>query len=225
MIYRGDFMMIRKRRRRRSKKAIFIIVFIFTAVSLFEIRLNSVCSGIAELEAQSLATEAINTAVYEALDELDISSDKLDHVVLSSDNKVIAVNSDTALANKLKNAVTLKIQNGISNIKNRRIDVPLGVIIGGELFSGLGPSIAVYISLSGNVKTDFEDSFESGGINQTVHKLSMKIDADLNIITSHCSSSTAVKTSVLLGETVIVGDVPEGILNPCFNTQNSDKNN
>ena len=80
-------------------------------------------------------------------------------------------------------------------------------MISGELFSGLGPSLPVFISLSGNVKSDFESTFEAGGLNQTVHRLSLHISAEINIIMPLNSVSTTVETSVLISETVIAGRV------------------
>ena len=84
----------------------------------------------------------------------------------------------------------------------------MGLIFGWDIVIGSEPSVPIYISLSGNVQSDFEGSFEEGGVNQTVHKLSMKVSADIKIIMPMGSSSAKVETSVLIGETVIVGDVP-----------------
>ena len=50
--------------------------------------------------------------------------------------------------------------------------------------------------------------FESAGINQTVHKLSLRINADIRILTPSGTITEKITTSVLIGETVIVGNVP-----------------
>ena len=75
----------------------------------------------------------------------------------------------------------------------------------------MGPAIPVYISLSGNVDSDFEEEFESGGINQTVHKLSLRINVQLSVLTPSGTLSENVTTSVLIGETVIIGFTPQGM--------------
>ena len=126
--------------------------------------------------------------------------------------RITAVCSDTIVTNKLKNDITLRIQENISGIRSRRTDIPLGTITGYELFNGLGPSIPLFISLSGNVRSDFESTFESGGLNQTVHKLSVKISAEITVLMPLGSYSTNVDTSVLIGETVIVGETPSGMV-------------
>ncbi len=203
MLYRSA----RGRRKGRKKLWLFVI-FIAAVLLFFEMRIKPISASVSEIQAKALAVELINESVYTSLEELDISPDELETVVYSDDRKVASVNSNTVLTNKLKNAVTLKIQESISNIKNRRVDIPLSLIFGWDVVIGNEPSVPINISLSGNVQSDFESSFEEGGVNQTVHKLSMKVSADINIIMPFGSSSATVETSVLIGETVIVGDVP-----------------
>ena len=177
--------MLYKRRSRRLRKLMIILSVVLIAVIVFfEVRLKPITEAVAEIQAQALATEIINRSVLEVLDETGLSSDALETVSYSPDGRVAA----------------------------DRINIPLGTIIGGEIMSGTGPSVPLFISLSGNVSSDFDSSFEQGGLNQTVHRLSLKVSAEINILMPLSSVSTTVETSVLIGETVIVGNVPSGAL-------------
>ncbi|MBQ1660736.1 MAG: sporulation protein YunB [Clostridia bacterium] len=201
------------RKNKRKLHRIIILCGFISAIFIFlEYRLKPVAESISEMQAKALATEIINQSVADIIDENNITCEQLETLSFSPDNRITAVSSDTIVTNKLKNAVTLRIQDNISGIRNRRVDIPLGTIIGGELFNGQGPSIPLFISLSGNVESDFESTFESGGINQTVHKLSVNIKAEITVLMPLGSYSTNVDTSVLVGETVIVGDVPSGMI-------------
>ena len=191
---------------------IILSVVLIAVIVFFEVRLKPITEAVAEIQAQALATEIINRSVLEVLDETGLSSDALETVSYSPDGRVAAVSADTVVTNRLKNLVTLRIQENISGITNHRINIPLGTIIGGEIMSGTGPSVPLFISLSGNVSSDFDSSFEQGGLNQTVHRLSLKVSAEINILMPLSSVSTTVETSVLIGETVIVGNVPSGAL-------------
>lgn len=204
-------MLIKKPRKKRRLR-FFILLLLVSVIFFIEIRLKPVTASVAEIQAQALATEIINQSVYDILEETGVTSEDLETITYSSGNGVTSVTSDTVLANKIKNAVTLRIQENISGINNRRIDIPLGTILGGELLSGIGPSIPVFISLSGTVKSDFESSFESGGFNQTVHKLSLRISADITIVMPLNSVSTSTETTVLITETIISGAVPSSML-------------
>ena len=200
------------RKKKRRIKALIITISIITSfIFILEVRLKPIVESVSEIQAKSLVTQIINSSVEEILLETGITCEDLESVSCSEDKKVTAISSDVIMTNKLKNAVLLRIQENISNICSRRVDVPLGTIIGGELLNGQGPCVPVYVSLSGNVTGDFDSTFESGGLNQTVHKLSMNISVDVNILMPVGSSSANVTGSVLIGETVIVGEVPSGM--------------
>ncbi len=70
-----------------------------------------------------------------------------------------------------------------------------------------GPDIPLHISMSGSTETDFVSEFESGGINQTVHKLSLTITTDMTVLVPPVSENTSVTTTVVIAETIIVGEV------------------
>ncbi len=208
-------MLIRNTGRRKSKfpKIIFAaLAVILLTVIFLEIRLKPVIRSVASIQAKSFAVLTINETVTDILEEMNLSGEELETVTTSSDGTVASISTNTATANKLKNLITVRTQNALSNIQSKRIDVPLGTIIGGELFNGIGPAIPVYISMSGTINSDFEEKFESGGINQTVHKLSVKISAEINIIMPMNSCTERAETAMLVGETVIVGKTPDGIL-------------
>ncbi len=200
------------RRKRRFPKFLIIPILLITAFFFFlEIRVKPVINGFAEVNAKSLATSAINKSVAEILEENEITCEDLENISYSN-SRITAINSNTINVNKLKSAITLRIQKNLSDIKNREIHIPIGSLIGGELLHGRGFSIPVNISMSGNVNTDFISSFEQGGINQTVHTLAVNVSADIAVRTSSGFSQTNVQTSALIGETVIIGEVPSGIL-------------
>ena len=157
--------------------------------------------------------------VVKLLDEMQITPESLETVSVQEGGRLTSLSTNTVQANKLKNMITLRVQEAIQDIRNKRTDVPLGTIIGSDLWGGMGPGIPVCISLSGSVSSDFEEKLESGGINQTVHKLSVRVSADIHVIMPAGSGSERVETTVLIGETVIVGKTPDGIINGHFGTE------
>ena len=188
-----------------------LVIFISSMIFL-EWRIKPIVGGFAEVNAKSLATETINMSIMEILDETNISCEDLETVTYSNTNRITSINSNTITANKLKSKITLRVQKNLSDINNRKINIPIGSIIGGELMQGRGFLIPLNISVSGNINSDFVSEFEQGGINQTVHKLSVKVSADLTVRLPTGTEKTTVETSVLVGETVIVGEVPSGML-------------
>lgn len=205
-------MSVYRKRKRHTKALILLSALVICMVLFLELRLKPVTDGIAEIQAQALATEFISRSIDEVFSETGITAEEIEKVTYSTQNTVTSVFTDPVTANRIKNAVTLKLQDKLSGVKNHQVDVPLGTIVGGELLSGTGPSVPIYITLSGNVFSDFESTFEQGGMNQTVHKLSLRVTAEINILMPLDSITTRVETSVLIGEAVIVGEVPDGML-------------
>lgn len=208
-------MTVRKKRKvnNKTKKKIFLFVLVFISVIvIFEIRLKPIVNGIAEVQSKSLSTILISQTVNDILEETGITCDELEEINLDSNGSISSINTNTVVLNKLKNMISVRIQNNLADIKNKRVNVPLGTLLGSNLFNGQGPNIPLYITLSGNVASDFESAFESGGINQTVHKLSINVSAEITVIMPMSTFTTNVDTSVIIGETVIVGSVPSGML-------------
>lgn len=204
---------MRVRKKKRHPARLWILTAVLVLIVLFfEMRLKPVTASVAVIHAQSIATAVINRSVSEILAESGIQTEQLETVTYSQENTVTSVQSDTVLVNRLKNDITLRIQENLAGIQNYQANIPIGTIIGGEILSGMGPSVPLMISLSGNVYSDFASTFEQGGINQTVHKLTLNVSAEVNIIMPMNAVSTTVQTSVLIGETVIVGNVPSGMV-------------
>lgn len=199
------------RKRKIVRAAAVILALAILMIIFLEVRLKPVVRAVASIQAQSFATLTINETVTDILDEMQISDEELETVTVSADGAITSISTNTVITNRLKNLITVRTQEALSNIRSKRVDVPVGTIIGGELFNGVGPCLPVYISMSGTVSSDFEEEFESGGINQTVHKLSVRISAEINIIMPMTSCTENVETTVMVGETVIVGDTPNGI--------------
>ena len=77
------------------------------------------------------------------------------------------------------------------------------------MFSGTGPKIPVTLASTGFTEADIESSFKSGGINQTVHSVSMRVKTTVNVILPYGITSVSLETAVPVTETVIVGNVPD----------------
>lgn len=198
---------------RKGKKRILILLAVFVLmIVFFEMRLKPVTEGIAEVQAQSLSTKLINQTVTDIIEEMNIECDDLEHITQTDGGVISAINTNTVNVNRLKSIISVRIQDNLSDIKNRRVNIPLGTLMGSRLFNGQGPDIPLYITLSGNLESDFESTFESGGLNQTLHKISVRISADITVIMPMSTTTTSVETSVLIGETVIVGLVPSGMI-------------
>lgn len=64
----------------------------------------------------------------------------------------------------------------------------------------------------GTVKTSFVTEFESAGINQTRHKISLEATASVRIVLPSGASTVTAHASALMAESILVGDVPQSYI-------------
>lgn len=211
-------------RKRSGKRKLFVLLLLFVLLiaggtGMTEWRLKPVLRSIACMKARSYATEALNRAASEVLSEETGEEEELECIRQTNDGAVTAVTTNTPAANRLKHQITLRCSEELDRISSRPVEIPLGTLLFGDLFSGYGPCIPLYLSMSGTVSSDFEGRLESGGIDQTVHTLSLVMTADIHVIMASVSAEEQVTTSVLIGETLLIGSSPERMLLQKSNTE------
>jgi len=77
------------------------------------------------------------------------------------------------------------------------------------LLAGRGPRIRVRMESIGSSSAEFQNQFETGGINQTRHQIILELNVSVSILLPGFTTTTNVSNAVTVAETVIVGSVPE----------------
>lgn len=185
----------------------------FCIYSVFEERLSKVIYDMSSNTVKSKAGIVISSAIYDEIDSLDITYDKLVSFEKDNSGHITALKTDIIEINKLKTTLSVRILKELSEMDTAELAIPLGTVIGSELLVGKGPAIHVNVVPVGTVKTEIINEITSAGINQSRHQIMMKITADLTIITALTSITTQVETYICIAETVIVGDVPQSYTN------------
>lgn len=202
---------------KKAKKLILIfliIIFISCIFALYlHIKLSNIVIDISDNAVKSRCAILISRAIYNEIDNSGVDYDSLISLEKDGEGNITALTTKIVPVNKLKSNLSLNILDNLAQIKTLDITVPIGNIIGVEVFSGFGPEVKVKIIPSGNVLIDFENKFESSGINQTRHQIIMKINANVLVLSSTKRKNVSLETSVCIAETVIVGKVPESFTN------------
>ena len=159
-----------------------------------------------EYYAHKSATETINKSIEDVFSKNDF--DDLILLDKNSDGTVSALKSNTVEMNKLRSRVSKSLEENLSDYDEDLIKIPMGSLVGNELFSGVGPEIKIRIRPLGKLSIDFYDNFESCGINQSRHTVYLKASMDISIITTQATTTGSVSAKIPVSETVIVGNVP-----------------
>ncbi|MCR4432064.1 MAG: sporulation protein YunB [Tepidanaerobacteraceae bacterium] len=189
-----------------------IFIFIFVGIFIFiERQLSPSIFAIAEARARILATEAINMAVKDKITK-DVQYKDLITIHKNASGQITLIQINTIEINRLETETSLEVVKTLQEITMDGIKIPLGMITGSKILANFGPSIKISLYPVGTVYVNTTEAFEEAGINQTRHRIMLDINAEIKIVQPFLSSNMVVKTDVPIAETIIVGNVPQAIL-------------
>lgn len=198
-----------KRRRPFKKVILIIIVVIFlAAIWSMEMEIRKTLYEMAEVRAVQMATEAINNAVRAKVAEEGRLYEDLIIVHKDSAGKIVLMQADTAIINKIASETTIAVQSAILRLGEESLYIPSGQITGIYFLANRGPKMRVEIVPVGTVRVNVDDRFEQSGINQTRHSIYLVFDTDIRVVVPLKSGRASVVTQVPVAESIIVGDVP-----------------
>ncbi|MBR3588499.1 MAG: sporulation protein YunB [Clostridia bacterium] len=187
----------------------FLLVVLLSITFFIEIKAPSIIYAMAEDKAKSIAIQAINNSVGEVIDGTEEIYKELVDYRYDDDGNIISVNTNINLTNTVEGLILDSIAKKIDKASRCSVKVPAGTLTGSDLLTGRGPPITFYINLSGNARSTIENLFESTGINQTRHQIQIRFEIDMSIVMSGKHSGVTVENTVVIGETIIVGKIPE----------------
>jgi len=200
-----------KKQTNKTRLISFIIItatVIITAFTVTLYKITPILREVAESEAQKTALEIINSSIAKRLDENKTDYADLSSVIYDTNGKVSMIKSNITAINEERSKISLYILEEYQN-KNLDTKIPLGTASGIDVLSGMGPKIKVSLSPAPSISTDVYNEFTDAGINQTIHRIMLKINVNTLVLLPSSSFDVETTASVCIAETVIVGDVPD----------------
>ena len=197
------------RTRNRNLKGVgifFTLFFLVFLIWLIFTKLQPSFIEYAKVYSNNIANEVVNSAVDDVFVKEEYQS--LAKIMENSSENIKAIETDTAKINRLKSAIIQSMQKNIDSHKSDTVYVPLGSCSNLYFLAGLGPKVPIRIYPVSIVNADFKESFDSVGINQVKHKLYLDVSMKMSFVGMMFAQADTVETSVLLNETIIVGDTP-----------------
>ena len=206
MLYRTRY------KRRYFKKRYFLIlvavVLTVTLIHGFEAKISVFSKSYIPSFARRSATEAINDAVMQKLAELQLDYSDLASLKYGSDGEVKAIETNACSINLLKSSVTRAAQDELSKIKHSAVKIPLGAFTGLTLIANDGPEIKLTYCMTGSFIARLESTFESAGINNTIHHIRLVVSAEIVTASVDYEDTMNFDTDFEIAQTVFTGDVP-----------------
>lgn len=198
----------------KDKFKIFYIEVIFVAIITLLViykSIDPIFETICLDEAKSIATKITNddsTKVIEKYNYNDLFSIERDE-----NGNIQMIKANIFTIDLLTSDIASLIQEDLDNSKTSEVPISIGSFTGVKILSGVGPNIKIKISSSGNVTTDLRSEFIEKGINQTIHRIYLQIDCNVDILTPVKSIGSNISNQVLLAENVIIGQIPSTYYN------------
>lgn len=158
---------------------------------------------------EKTATEVVNNAISDVFSAEGNDFSELISLDKNSDGTVSALKTDTIEMNRLRADITNALEDELTKIDTGYVNIPMGSIMGNELFAGMGPDVKIKIRPVGLISVDFYDDFESCGINQSRHTIYMQASVDVSVITQQAKTTSKISAKIPVSETVIIGNVPK----------------
>lgn len=200
-----------EKRRKKHKIGVRLIglaLFLAGILLLVDIRVRPIIEKTAAYQSKVLATRIINEAVYSELEDESVNYGDLVTIIYNSDNSISSIESNMVNINRIKARITKSVNDELSCLDEHDLSISLGTASGFEFFYNQGPLIPIKVQPEGYVEATLISSFESAGINQTLHRIIVEIKTEISAIIPGYTSSATVETQFVMAETVIVGTVP-----------------
>ncbi len=202
---------------RRAANVFMRWVLIFVCIGavaylLFRSRLYPVAEDLAQTQVKNATSDLINDAIDHQIETGNIQYDRIVFFEKDLNGRITALKTNMGEVNRLKTQTLNLINDEILALDASDIGLPVGSLIFPEIFSGKGPIIPVRVLSIRNSDAAFLSGFSEAGINQTLHQLSMDVSVDVTVLILGKTASFTVASTVVVAETIIVGDVPNTFL-------------
>lgn len=187
-----------------------MIILILSLLSMVfltfaDLRLKPVVINAARSRARLFASDVISRSVDAAVAE---SAGSFINVIYGEDG-ISAIETNVTGISRLRADSILNIRGEISDIDRMTLDIPLGNLAGGMLLTGRGFPVRIKLVPIGDVSGEIYSEFSETGINQTLHRIYLRVRVSMNMIVASDTVRLELADDILVAETVIVGKVPD----------------
>ena len=178
-------------------------------LTFFRYKYHAAIHDLAETQIRNSTSDLINDAIDKQIELGNIQYDRMVYFEKDLDGRITALKTNMSEVNRLKTDILGLVNNEILALDTSDLGIPIGSLILPELLSGRGFQIPVVSHSIRNSDASFSSQFTEAGINQTLQQLTMEVIVDVTVLVLGQTNSFTVSSSVVVAETVIVGQVPD----------------
>lgn len=197
-----------KKLKRKNKIILVFFLCLMVVIVVFALFINPVLINTIELKSKALSTSAINEAINVVVSR-GVSYDNLITITTDDLGNISMIQANAIEANNISKKLAQTTEKLIDDYGDLGVKIPLGAFSGVPIMSGMGPDVRLKITPIGSVSCKFISEFEQAGINQTIHRIYININANVGIVMPLYTRRFSTSQQVLVSESIIIGSVPE----------------
>lgn len=195
-----------------ENKFFLIIVIILCIVIYLLKKINDIANPIllefVTKDSYNIVNKIVNNSINKVIED-NFDVDEL--FLLSNDSygKIVSIDFDSVMLNKIVSLVSLEIEKQIHNLGDNDYKIPFTVIFNNSFLNNLGPKIPVKINLIGSVTNNFETKITNYGINNALIELYLELKLRVSVALPFISDEIIVSNVYPLALKLINGNIPE----------------
>lgn len=196
----------------RLKRTLSVLLFgiltLLTAASVLFVRALPRMERLITAAAMNKASDEIDRVIIDYMETNKLTYGQFVEIHHDASGAISSVTADTAKIDVIIARMDEAIGDELEE-KLMETSIPLNVLLGTEMFAGAGPLVKVSFYPVNIVNVNTRHEFLSQGINQTLHTIYLDILVDVEVMLPLKNHVERVDTSIPIGQTLIVGGVPD----------------
>jgi len=202
-----------KSKKYRMKVTVIIMVVLSVVFSGCAYKMHPVIMTHAVSIAETIMLNSANEAVINILKNENITYNDIVNLTNNNDGYVTSLEINIYEVNYLKSRISNEVASIVAGKEHYNVGIPIGTFFNNDFTNGFGPEINFKMQVTTTAFVDFRQKFESAGINQVLHIITVDIRIKGNLVIAGYNKGIETKTSAIAAQTVIVGKSPDAFTN------------
>ena len=203
-----SFRKIKRKKKYNAIKIIIILSLLLCLILFLDVKARPTITEICRVQLRETAAEKIGDSVNKAITELGYNYSDYVTIQTNPQGKITAIHTNAKQISTILNAVSSNVNKSFDDLKSVKVDINIGSLSGVGWLINRGFTIPVNVICRGSATSEIVSKLEESGINQTFHKIYIKVTAELLGLFPRYKIKSEVSSLCLISESLIIGDIP-----------------
>ncbi len=204
-----SYMYLKNRKKKNIKARIIILLIIIILIIYFlGINISKILLEYAKIELEKNVSILVNKAVKSDVLE-KMNENNLYIITKGKNDEIEMIDYNPYIINYYMIEITNNIEKEITNINNKNIKIPIGVIFNNPILNTIGPNIKIKTRSVGYISTSVSMNVKEYGINNSVLELLLNVEIKEQLILPVLSKTITIKNKIPISYKIITGKIPD----------------